>query len=135
MEENFIVLWNKGANKRTPAAWKGFSKPKDRWKSYKRETEVILYYSLVLQCKSTLCGAPVFDFANMGTVSGDARRWFFITFPSVFRLRQRPSRHPGSRSSFVSSFIPQDYEIPFHVRIKTTPSMIYFVPFPLIFLV
>ena len=43
-------------------------------------------------CKDPLqYRTPVFDFANIGAVSGDARRWFFITFPSVFRLRQRPS--------------------------------------------
>ena len=45
----FHVLWNKGANKRTPAAWmpgRSLSKPKDGWKSYKKPPPCVATYSI-----------------------------------------------------------------------------------------
>ena len=44
----FHVLVNKGANKRTPAAWmpgRLLSKPKDEWKSYKKPPPCVATYS------------------------------------------------------------------------------------------
>ena len=44
----FHVLVNKGANKRTPAAWmpgRSLSKPKDEWKSYKKPPPCVATYS------------------------------------------------------------------------------------------